>query len=273
MPSAAIDDVSLNYELHGTGAPVLMIMGLGVGLVGWLPQIEDLAGEDWQLCVYDNRGVGRSSVPRPPYSMSRMAADALALMDHLGWQRAHVVGISMGGMIAQHLALSAPERVQSLALMATHAGGWGGRPTRTALTGLAGAHLSGSATLRRRALVSMLYSPQFIDQMGMDEIDTGLKQSILHSPAPRRGMVGQVSAIVRHRTLRRLSALRDLPALVVTGTEDAMVRPDNSRRIAAALDAELLTFKGSGHAIHVEQRAAVNAALKRHFSQASRKAG
>lgn len=273
MPSAAIDDVRLNYELHGTGAPVLMIMGLGVGLVGWMPQIEDLAGDDWQLCVYDNRGVGRSSIPRPPYSMARMAADALALMDHLGWQQAHVVGISMGGMIAQHVALTAPERVQSLALLATHAGGWGGRPTRTALTGLAGAHLSGSATMRRRALVSMLYSEQYITQMGMSEIDTGLKQSILHSPAPRRGMVGQVSAIVRHRTLRRLSALRELPALVVTGTKDAMVRPDNSQRIAAALDAELLTFEGSGHAIHVEQRAAVNAALLRHFSQAARTAG
>ena len=109
--------------------------------------------------------------------------------------------------------------------------------------------------------------------MGMAEIDTGLKQSILHSPAPRRGMLGQVSAIVCHSTLRRLSAIRELPVLVLTGTGDAMVRPENSERIAAALDAELLTFEGSGHAIHVEQRVAVNAALQRHFSQSARKVG
>jgi pimeloyl-ACP methyl ester carboxylesterase len=101
VPSAAIDGISLNYEVHGTGEPVLMIMGLGVGLIGWRPQVEDLAGEAWRLCVYDNRGVGRSTAPRPPYTMARLAADALALMDHLGWRQAHVVGVSMGGMIAQ----------------------------------------------------------------------------------------------------------------------------------------------------------------------------
>ncbi len=266
MPSAAIDGISLNYEVHGTGEPVLMIMGLGVGLIGWRPQVEDLAGEAWRLCVYDNRGVGRSTAPRPPYTMARLAADALALMDHLGWRQAHVVGVSMGGMIAQHVALTAPHRVRSLALLATHAGGWGARPTRTSLTGVLSAHLSGSTRLRRRALVSMLHSPQFIEQVGLSTVETVLRESILHTPAPRHGMVGQVSAILRHRTLHRLPDLRGLPSLVITGTADAMVRHENSDAIAAALDAKLLRFPGSGHAIHVEQRAAVSEALRRHFS-------
>ncbi|MFT5679976.1 MAG: 3-oxoadipate enol-lactonase [Myxococcota bacterium] len=268
MPTAAIDGIQLNYEVHGTGEPVLMIMGLAVGLVGWRLQVEDLAGDEFQLCVFDNRGVGKSTAPRPPYSMARLAADALDLMDHLGWQRAHVVGVSMGGMIAQHVALTAADRVRSLTLIATHAGGWGGRPTRTAVGGVISAHLSGSARLRRRALIAMLHSKQHLEEVGQEAIEARLKETILHNPPPRFGMLGQVSAVLRHRTHHRLSELASLPALVITGTADAMVRPANSITIAAAIEAELLQFEGGGHAIHVEQREAVSAALRRHFKGA-----
>jgi 3-oxoadipate enol-lactonase len=272
MPTAQIDGISLNYEVHGTGEPVLMIMGLAVGLVGWRFQVEDLAGEDWQLCIFDNRGVGLSSVPRPPYSMDRLAADALALMDHLGWQRAHVVGVSMGGMIAQHVALTAPHRVRSLALLATHAGGWGGRPTRTAIGGVLSSHFSGSTRLRRRALLAMLHSPQYLAEAGREVVEARLRETLLHNPPPRLGMLGQLSAIFRHRTLHRLSTLAALPTLVITGTSDAMVRPENSVIIARLIEAELLRFEGSGHAIHVEHREAVNAALQRLFVGAPREA-
>ncbi len=267
MPTALIDGISLNYEVHGAGEPVLMIMGLAVGLVGWLPQVEDLAGDDWQLCIFDNRGVGLSSAPRPPYSMDRLAADALALMDHLGWQRAHVVGVSMGGMIAQHVALTAPHRVRSIALLATHAGGWGGRPTRTAVGGVLRSH-SGSTRLRRRALISMLHSPQHLAEVGREVVEARLRDTLLHNPPPRLGMLGQLSAIFRHRTHHRLPELAALPALVITGTSDVMVRPENSVTIARLIEAELLQFEGAGHAIHVEHREAVSAALRRHFSGA-----
>ena len=86
-------------------------------------------------------------------------------------------------------------------------------------------------------------------------------------PAPLRGMLGQVSAILAHRTLSSLTTLRPLPSLVITGTADSMVRPLNSEHLASALDAELLCFAGSGHAIHVEQAEAVNAALRGLFAR------
>ena len=204
--------------------------------------------------------------------MDRLAADALALMDHLGWQRAHVVGVSMGGMIAQHVALTAPHRVRSLALLATHAGGWGGRPTRTAIGGVLSSHFSGSTRLRRRALLAMLHSPQYLAEAGREVVEARLRETLLHNPPPRLGMLGQLSAIFRHRTLHRLSTLAALPTLVITGTSDAMVRPENSVIIARLIEAELLRFEGSGHAIHVEHREAVNAALQRLFVGAPREA-
>ncbi|HEY6170092.1 MAG TPA: alpha/beta fold hydrolase, partial [Verrucomicrobiae bacterium] len=115
-------DVELHYELAGSGPPVLMIQGVGVTGEGWRPQVNGLAGE-FQTLIFDNRGIGRSIPCRGPVSIETMATDAQALMDAAGWESAHVVGHSMGGVIAQQLALDAPKRVRSLSLLCTFARG------------------------------------------------------------------------------------------------------------------------------------------------------
>src|SRR5262245_28600046 len=113
MSLAKVGDVDLYYEEHGRGFPCLLIMGLAADSTAWMLQVPDFA-ERYRTIVFDNRGVGRSAKPAGPYTIHEMADDAVGLLDALDIRRAHVVGVSMGGMIAQELVLRNPQRVQSL---------------------------------------------------------------------------------------------------------------------------------------------------------------
>lgn len=267
MPVAIINGIELYYEHCGSGPPVLMVMGLGAPLEGWTPQLSVLS-QQHQVCVFDNRGIGRSAAPPAPYSMDTLAADALGLMDRMGWPRAHIVGLSMGGMIAQRMALTAPERVCSLTLMATHAGGRQALPTQTAVRGILRTRFFGDREARERNLVRMLHAQAYIDSVGMETILHNIRTRMLQHPRPLGGFIGQLSATLRHNTLQELPSLRgQFPALVIVGGADRMVRPANSKPLAEALGAELLWFEGGGHAIHVEEHAAINAALQQLFGR------
>ena len=268
MPISTVNGVEIYHRCEGAGEPVLLIMGLAVTHEGWELQRESLS-RTHTVCVFDNRGVGRSGVPAPPYSVADMAEDALGLMDVLGWETAHIVGLSMGGMIAQRLALLAPERVRSLALLATHAGGWSSRPTVAAVVGIARSFLMGSPRQKEDNLLRMLHSRKYLDASGEAYAREKLQEKLVGANPPRRAVLGQAAAALRHGCLDELPALRGrIPALVLTGTGDRVVRPENSRLIAEALDAELLLFEDYGHAIQVEQAEAINAALRRLFDAA-----
>ena len=117
MPYATSSDgTRLHYEVHGAGDPVLLIMGLGSNAQGWHRTIPWLS-EHYQAIAFDNRGTGRSDVPSDMYSIAQMAADAAAVLDAAGHATAHVCGASLGGMIAQRVALAGPERIRSLVLI------------------------------------------------------------------------------------------------------------------------------------------------------------
>ncbi len=118
MPYASAGRHALYYEEHGEGEPLLLLMGLGVPIEGWVRQIPHFSRR-YRTIVLDNRGIGRSAKPIGPYSASVMARDALHVLDHLGIERAHLVGLSMGGMIAMEMAARHPERVKSAVLAAT----------------------------------------------------------------------------------------------------------------------------------------------------------
>jgi 3-oxoadipate enol-lactonase len=122
MSEARNGDVRLTYEVKGEGEPLLFVHGLGYDRFGW-GKLPALLAEDFQVVVFDNRGVGDSDVPEGPYAVSQMAADAVAVLDAAGIDSAHVLGVSLGGYIAQEFALTHPERLRKLVLASTAAGG------------------------------------------------------------------------------------------------------------------------------------------------------
>src|SRR5215211_420992 len=118
MPLASVNGLDLYYEETGSGPPLLLIAGLSGNTLGWA-MLQPTLAERFRVIAFDNRGAGRSSAPPGPYTTRRMADDAAALLDRLGVARAHVLGFSMGGMVAQELALHHPARVGRLVLYGT----------------------------------------------------------------------------------------------------------------------------------------------------------
>src|SRR5258708_33560229 len=125
MPTVRAGEIELDYERSGTGPPLLAIMGMSGTALHWGEPFLGPLREDFEVIVYDHRGVGASSPLRGATSIVEMAQDAAALLDALAIDSAHVLGISMGGMIAQELALAHPERVRTLTLGCTYCGGPG----------------------------------------------------------------------------------------------------------------------------------------------------
>src|SRR4051812_2177787 len=135
MPHATIHGHDLFYERSGSGEPLLLIMGMSGTHLSWgEPFLQELR-QNFEVCVYDHRGVGHSSPTEPGFTIADLADDAAGLLDELGWDSPHVVGISMGGMIAQELALRHPDRIRTLTLGCTYPGGPGGALMSEATTG------------------------------------------------------------------------------------------------------------------------------------------
>ena len=122
MSQVLVNGVKLYYEIHGTGEPLLLIEGLGYASWSWFRQIEVLSDSYGVVC-FDNRGVGKSDKPDIPYSIELMADDVARLLESLSIEKAHILGVSMGGYIAQKLAINYPQKVKSLVLGCTSFGG------------------------------------------------------------------------------------------------------------------------------------------------------
>jgi pimeloyl-ACP methyl ester carboxylesterase len=236
--------VSLHWERTGSGPPVLLIMGLGLSGGAWWRTIPVLA-ERLEVIAFDNRGVGRSRTPFHAYTTDAMADDAVAVLDAAELDRVHVYGISLGGMVAQQLALRHPRRVRSLVLGATHAGGprafW---PERDVLAFLH-ARLRMSAEDGAWASVPFNYGercrtehPERIEE----DIARRLAQEF-SADAYR----AQMWAASLHNTYGRLSRI-EAPTLVVHGSRDRMIPVENGRLLAARIPyARLLELPDVGH--------------------------
>ncbi|GDX78710.1 alpha/beta hydrolase fold protein [Deltaproteobacteria bacterium] len=264
MPTVLSSGVRLHYEVAGHGDPVLLIMGFAVPGSGWRLQVEALAAHH-RVITFDNRGVGRSDAPTGLYSTDQMAADAVALLDHLSVEQAHVVGISMGGMIAQKLALRHRERVRTLALLATHGGGPAALPALSTLRRFLTLQRATDPAQRFRLFTEILFTPAFVAEHG-DRLRAGMQTDLLEQGQSAAGFRGQMSAIIGHRTGARLGELKGLPTLLLHGEADAIVNPANARLLHQWMPwATLRTLPGVGHGINVQARDTVNQALLAHF--------
>ena len=269
MQRATIGSSHLAFDVAGeSGDPVLLIMGFCVPGRAWRLQVPTLARHH-RVAWFDNRGVGGSGSPEGPWSMSDLANDARALLDHLGWDRAHLVGVSMGGMIAQHLALAAPDRLSSLSLIATHAGG-----LRALLPTAHGARRFlatsiGSPDRRLEELQRLLFPPDFLATCDRQ----WLRQVMINDfgePVPRASRRRQFQAIRGHRTDRRLGELAHIPTLLVRPGLDQLVRPRQTDRLARLMPhARVVRFDEAGHGVIRQCADALSQALLARFASAS----
>ena len=256
MPKVRVNGIDLHYVEAGTGDPLLLIMGFGGDHQAWAFQTPVFA-QKHRVIAFDNRGAGQSDAPDEPYSIRAMADDAAGLLDHLGIARAHVLGVSMGGMIAQELALAHPRRVRSLQLHCTMA-----RPDA-----YMHALIEAWRTVRRktsleewmRIIALWLFSPKTWAER--PEFVETVIQTALANPYPftLTGFLRQGDAIRSHDTLERLGTLT-LPTLVSVADDDILVPPRFSRQLARAVPgAALKTLDGAGHCYFWERPEAFNA--------------
>jgi pimeloyl-ACP methyl ester carboxylesterase len=241
MPFVTSRKAKIYWESHGSGEPVLMIMGLSFPLEMWARVLPEIS-EKYRAIVFDNRGVGRSDVPRGPYRIAAMARDALAVMDAAGVDSAHVMGASMGGMIAQELALRHPDRVRSLLLGCTSCGGFRARPPNLRRVPIFRNWRGLTNEQRARAVVPMLYGPGTPKHV----IEEDLKVRLIRYPT-MRGILYQALGIPFWSSYRRLTRLK-MPVLVMHGDKDRVLPPLNGKRLAARIPgSRLVMIPGAGH--------------------------
>ena len=247
---ATNDSVRLAYDVGGVGPPLLLIHGLGYCRLGWGPVTRQLA-EHFQVVHFDNRGVGDSDAPRGPYTVGALTADALAVLDDAGIQRAHVVGVSLGGVIAQTLAANSPERVDRLVLVGSTSGGARSYPPprETLLLMTQAAALARDELLRR--LVTNALSPRTVERRP-ELVDEILDYRRRRAPA-LGSWLAQAAAGAWFGLVGRAGAI-GAPTLVVHGAADQVVDLRNAQLLAQSIPgAELVLFEDAGHLLFWEE--------------------
>ncbi|MFO0749197.1 MAG: alpha/beta fold hydrolase [Myxococcota bacterium] len=267
MPTFHHDDADLYYERAGdTGSPVVLLTGWAVGGGVWEYQVPVLAPHH-QVAWLDNRGAGKTRAPTRPWTIAELARDVIALLDHLEFRAAHIVGASMGGMIAQEVALQAPERTRSLTLIATHAGRLQDKlPRLGTLIGFAKVN-TGTPEQRKAAVEQMLFPLEYLATAEREPIDRALKRDFLEQP-PLGDRMAQLGAIMRHETATRLKAL-SMPTLVVVAGKDMLLPPDGCEALARLIPgAKTLRLPDAGHGVIGQCPEPVNEALLEHLAAA-----
>ncbi len=249
-PTVLVGGLRLAYSSRGDGPPVLLIMGLGLGRWAWARQVPPLSRR-FRVITYDHRGTGESEASPPGYGIEDLAADALGLLDALGIARTHVVGLSMGGQIAQVLAGGRPSRVERLVLCATSPGGpgavhpdpalWGEFLDITRMPTDRGAEVS----------LRLVFGREFRDR---DPRTAALVARAYRENLPSPETVAAQGLACERFDGAALAARITVPTLVVHGTADVLVHPDNARLLASLIPgATLLLYEGAGHGLIIEQ--------------------
>ncbi len=266
MALAKAGQIELSYDRAGEGPPLLLIMGMSGTKHHWGERVLEGLRGDFETIVYDHRDAGDSTSTGEPFTIVDLATDAAGLLDALGLESAHVMGISMGGMVAQELALAHPERIASLTLGCTYCGGEGSvLASEGVMRRLAEGMSSGDRAKAIRTGWEVNVSPSFAaNQSEYDRfLKTGMKYAL-----PVKVIMRQMQAITGHNTSTRLPSL-NVPTLVVHGTLDELLPVQNEHMIAGLIpNARLEIFEGVGHMFFLEQPERTAELVREHASAA-----
>ena len=255
MPKAQVNGIDIFYKVQGQGEPLILIMGLGGECGDWVLQLRAFT-KHYHVITFDNRGVGKSDKPAEPYTIKTMADDTVGLMDHLGIDKAHILGVSMGGMIAQEVAINHPEKVVKLILVSTDAG----RDEK-------GRH---STQLLKAMGLKEDFSNEDIKSVDIGRVMTSLNAYAFSGGAIKlmavpfcwfrmklfgiEGLKGQFEAAMTYSALDRLHLIK-APTLVMVGTNDRIVAPKSADMLASRIpNARLVKIEGGSHTLVAEKR-------------------
>jgi pimeloyl-ACP methyl ester carboxylesterase len=248
MPYALNAGTKIYWEEHGQGDPLLLIMGLGATLDLW-HRVTPMVSGTYRTILLDNRGAGRSDTPPGPYSIPQMAEDSRAVLDAAGVSTARVFGASMGGMIAQELALNHPERVRSLILGCTAAGGKAVVPADREVTATLAARTTLPPDQAARVMVPFTYDAS--TPRARVEEDCAIRERTAISDDAFSAQYQAIRAWPG--TIDRLAALK-MPVLVIHGETDRLVPPENGRILARAIPhSKLVMIPNASHIFFTDQ--------------------
>ena len=271
MPKVKVNDIQMYYEVKGEGFPLVMIQGLGGNLECWNPRLVEGLSKHFKLILFDNRGAGRTELSKREYTMRLFADDTAGLMNALGISKAHILGMSMGGMIAQELAINYPQKVSKLILCSTSSkpsySKEGSRVleamSQSSIEELTKLILSFPFTLDYPQDLLKLYpmiifglTSEFVKE-NPDLAKLLLQQGTEH-PTSQEGFRHQYDAVLGFDTQARLQQIK-VPTLVLQGKKDRLVPPENGSILAKAIpNAKLVSLEKSGHMLAEEMDEAIH---------------
>lgn len=255
MPTVRINDINLYYEVSGAGDPLILIRGLGSNADHWYCKVPAFS-EHFKVITFDNRGIARSGSSRAPLTMALMAADVIGLMDFLKISRAHLFGISMGGMIAQHIAIQHPLRVAGLVLGCTNCGGDHVVRMPGAATGVRPEALYSGKPDAAETALKILFADATIAEK--PEICERYLATSARHPPDTEILEQQRQAIQAHDTWQDLPRIQ-APTLILTGDQDRLIPADNARLLLQRIPkAKLEVISDGGHQFAVEKPGITN---------------
>jgi len=251
MPKAGVNGIQMYYEVHGAGFPLVMIHGLSANSDWWEPRMVQELSKRFTTVLLDNRGAGRTDLSDRRYTMKLFADDTAGLMDALGIPKAHVLGISMGGRIAQELALDYPQKVEKLVLCSTSCGGEDSvRPSESVMKMLTTDRIASAHAAVTQDFVKK--NPKLVEQT---------RQRVLKAPISDEAYNRQLNANLESNIYGRLSQIR-APTLIIAGRKDVLTPPENSSILARAIPgARLRYFENSAHALLEDMDEVINSVI------------
>jgi len=260
---------SFAYKCEGSGDAVVLIQGAGIHGDGWIPQTEVLR-DRFRCMTFDNRGMGASQPAALRITVEQMSEDTLALMDAAGIERAHLVGHSLGGLVAQQIALSKRARVRSLALLCTSARGADATGLTMQMLALGLRTRIGPRRMRARAFLEIIMPREYLAGQDLDAMAERMRAFFGHDLADTPPVVmAQLNALKRFDATSLLRELAGIPTLVLSAAHDIIFRPQYGRTLASGIPgATYIEMSNAAHGVPLQEPQAVNKALLHHFATA-----